>query len=185
MSVEIVISHYNEKIGWIYNIKYPFTVYSNHFLFPNTYTNKGNEANGYLKYIIDNYNNLPDYVIFIHGDRKAYHHDGNLDNIINKLTFDKLFCTLNNRLTLDPVPPIYQLVMLENIDVFEAFLKRRLNIKNIRYYGNAQFYVHKSLILKHKLSDYKYLYNWKQKTTLDTWYVGLIFEYMWYTIFCL
>ena len=37
--------------------------------------NKGREASTYLSYIISNWNDLPDYVIFIHGARYQYHND--------------------------------------------------------------------------------------------------------------
>ena len=45
--------------------------------------NKGNEASVYLKYIIDNYDNLPDFTFFIHDEEYAWHHTG---SIIDKYT---------------------------------------------------------------------------------------------------
>ena len=36
-----------------------------------TVTNKGNEATPYLQYIIDNYDNLPETIIFSHGHKRA------------------------------------------------------------------------------------------------------------------
>ena len=36
-----------------------------------TVTNKGNEATPYLQYIIDNYDNLPETIVFSHGHKCA------------------------------------------------------------------------------------------------------------------
>ena len=183
MSVEVVISHYCEDIDWIKNIKYPFILYSNHTLKQNNFTNRGNEANGYLKYIINNYENFPTYIIFIHGHRISYHHTGNLDEIINNLNFNKNFGTLNNRTELELIPECRYNLLIKNIDIFETFFKYKIDIENLKYYGNAQFYVHKNNILKYSKKDYIYLYNWINETINESWDIGLIFEYMWYEMF--
>ena len=38
--------------------------------------NKGNEASVYLKYIIDFYDNLPEFTFFIHDEEYSWHHSG-------------------------------------------------------------------------------------------------------------
>jgi hypothetical protein len=35
--------------------------------------NRGREASTYLSYIINNYYNLPDYMVFVHGERYQRH----------------------------------------------------------------------------------------------------------------
>lgn len=184
MEVRVVISHYKENIEWLNNIKYPFFVYSNHSLEQEECTNKGREANGYLKYIIDNYYELSEYSIFIHGDRIAYHHDGNLDDIINNLEFNKSIQTLNNRIKLEYIPLERIRLMSSYIDVFDVILKKKFDLYSIQYYGNAQFYVHKNNILKYNKETYIKIYNWKNRiSTISNWDIGLIFEYMWYEMF--
>ena len=70
-STRIVIAHYNEDLSWINNLNIPYSIYThdNSLLTHNNIfveKNKGNEATLYLKYIIDNYNNLPDKILFVH-----------------------------------------------------------------------------------------------------------------------
>jgi len=45
--------------------------------------NKANEATSFLYYIINNYDNLPDNMIFIHDEDESWHHEG---KITEKLT---------------------------------------------------------------------------------------------------
>lgn len=68
MSIKYVIARYNEDISWlpkdseniiIYNKGEPLNI-QNEILTKNV----GRESETYLKYIIDNYNNLPDVVVF-------------------------------------------------------------------------------------------------------------------------
>lgn len=45
--------------------------------------NKGNEASAYMQYIVDHYDALPDYTLFVHGHETSWHHDGSIVDIIN------------------------------------------------------------------------------------------------------
>ena len=36
-------------------------------------TNRGNEASSYLQYIVEHYDNLPEWSIFIHGNEYSHH----------------------------------------------------------------------------------------------------------------
>lgn len=44
----------------------------------------------YLTYLIDHYDNLPDYAIFIHGHRKAWHQKLDMLDMISNLRIDAL-----------------------------------------------------------------------------------------------
>ena len=85
MNVTVVVAHYNENIDWLKNIKYNVTVISKIGIPSETGKNRGNEASSYLEYIIQNYNNLSDYTIFIHGHQSDWHHKTNMDIKINGL----------------------------------------------------------------------------------------------------
>jgi hypothetical protein len=75
MSYKIIVARYNESLDWL---KYPNAIIYNKgpTLFDNaTSQNKiielpniGREGHTYLTYIIDNYDTLPDYVVFFQGD---------------------------------------------------------------------------------------------------------------------
>lgn len=68
----IVVAHYNEPLDWLLNYDpNEITIYSKGTDIDSKYAhliiktpNIGREAHTYLKYIIDNYNNLPEFVFF-------------------------------------------------------------------------------------------------------------------------
>ena len=82
--VDMVVSRYNENVDWIDNFKdilnLKVLVYD-HGNPDNSYNipkNVGNEATVYLKYIIDHYDNLPEYMYLVHAHYKSWHHKGDL-----------------------------------------------------------------------------------------------------------
>ena len=64
MSTTVVIAKYKESISWANQLKYPYIVYDKSKDIPNV----GREAETYLRYIIANYDNLPEYVVFLQGN---------------------------------------------------------------------------------------------------------------------
>ncbi len=81
MKFDIVIAHYHENIDWINNLNNELIrnifVYSkslNDIILNNKKVifsrlpNIGRESHTYLNYCVENYNNLPDFVIFLQGD---------------------------------------------------------------------------------------------------------------------
>ena len=60
----IVIAKYKEDISFIKKFKYPVKVYDK----SKDCINIGREAETYLRYIIDHYDNLPNHVIFLQGN---------------------------------------------------------------------------------------------------------------------
>lgn len=80
-NLHIVTSHWNEDLNWLKNIpEYNYSI-CDKLDNPNYQgtgncdvpVNKGNEATSYLKYILNHYDNLPDYIMFIHGHDNSYH----------------------------------------------------------------------------------------------------------------
>lgn len=71
MTTRYIISRYNESIGWLHPILKKCIIFnkgtklglSNEILVPNV----GRESETYLRYIIDNYDNLPDICVFSQG----------------------------------------------------------------------------------------------------------------------
>jgi hypothetical protein len=68
MSYKIVVARYNENIEWLKNEKENCVIYNkgNKLNIENEIIveNYGRESETYLRYIIDNYENLPDVVVF-------------------------------------------------------------------------------------------------------------------------
>ncbi len=75
--VDIVVAHYKEDLGWLESIDgHNVIVYDKNpdevSVFPGAthirLPNRGRESHTYLRYIVDNYYSLPDYVCFLQGD---------------------------------------------------------------------------------------------------------------------
>jgi hypothetical protein len=182
-----VIAHYNENIDWVKNIKIPYEIYThntgNSFNF--VVGNKANEATLYLKYILDNYNNLPEYNLFIHAHKKSTHQDYDIDFLINNINWNlaeyfninkrSYYCIMDNNNWKDQFNWV-----LANWNIFE----KHLDIpKFLHFYSCAQFMVKKSLIIQNDIGFYLDMYNYLQETSLPNDISGRIFEYMWHYIF--
>jgi len=93
----IVTSHYNEDLNWLKQSKWPVVVVDKEGADPTdlpvqyTIPNKGFETSSYLKYIVENYDNLPDHIAFLHGHETAWHqfHDRGLLELIEAARIDK------------------------------------------------------------------------------------------------
>lgn len=52
--------------------------------------NKGHEAMVYLTYIINEYDRLPPYTVFVHGHKESWHQEGNIVHLVNALQIPAL-----------------------------------------------------------------------------------------------
>ena len=91
-SICVVIARYRENLDWIKNIpdKFNVIIYNKGEPLPSEYKsilleNVGREGHTYYKYIYDNYENLPNHVIFLQG--YPFDHSPNLINILHLCTF--------------------------------------------------------------------------------------------------
>ena len=60
----IVIAKYKEDISWVKDLKYPYIIYDKSKDIPNI----GRESETYLRFILENYDTLPDYTVFLQGN---------------------------------------------------------------------------------------------------------------------
>ena len=82
MSVVVVIAKYKENVSWVENLKYNYIIYDKSKDVPNI----GRESETYLKYIINHYNNLPDYVVFLQGNPFDHLLQPNIDYLNNEIS---------------------------------------------------------------------------------------------------
>jgi len=79
----IVTSHWKEDLTWLKKSKFPVVLIDKEGSDPSCFEpqyiipNKGGAESTYFKYIIENYENLPDHIAFIHGHETTYHHKHN------------------------------------------------------------------------------------------------------------
>lgn len=196
-NIFIISSHYNEDLNWLINQnEYDYVIYSKNesFNLPTKkfkiLTNKGLEATSYLAYIIDNYNNLPDYIAFCHGHETAWHQNDTILNAIKK--YNKLddFFTLNNpyfRNSLYDNCPLFtnkgSEKCWEDIKIFSKEVGLVLPDK-IEFTMCAQFIIKKECILSRDISFYKKCYDWlMNQQLLEDFRAAILIEQLWYLIF--
>ena len=87
----VVVAHYTEDLSWLSQIakeKYKVCLVSKTKRDADIYQpeNFGVEASAYLSYIINNYDSIDEYTIFVHGHECSWHHNGRLQDILNNLS---------------------------------------------------------------------------------------------------
>lgn len=182
----IVIAHYHKPLDWVKKVKEQFCVYSTGYneieaaYIDNVLqNNKGMDANHYLNYIIDNYDNLPDKILFCHHHENDWTQDRSLPEIINNLNWNcadyfsvGAYCN-----TWQALPGNQE--WLRNY----AFLMPNGKLPDkLVYIAGTQFVVSKELILKHSLEYYKFLLAWLYYTDMPDNQSGRLFEYTWHYI---
>jgi hypothetical protein len=180
----VVVAHYNENLHWIKDVKNNCIVISRNGIEKETKPNKGNEASIYLEYIIENYYSLSDYTIFAHGHRTDWHHKENIDDKINRLTFDNEYFNINDQ-TVGEIDNRSLTYMLESKLMTNVLnlIGGNIDIRDIRYRCSAQFYVSKDKIKSNPIELYKKMYDLLMETDETSYWSGRVFEYLWHVIF--
>jgi len=191
----VVIAHYSNDLIWTKNIvsNIKLYVYSTTNTQYNYYSiNKGHEANLYLKFIIDNYNNLPSKILFLHDHQTSWHQDFNSDVICNNVNWDfaNYFC-VNKRDTYQEItktcPPHARPYTLLTNYWHNIFLDEFNLPDKLVMYGSSQFVVSKDLILRHSRDFYLNCLTWLNVTLDPLNIIGNhpahLFEWTWHYIF--
>ena len=211
MSYKIIVSRFNESIEWlnleksnciIYNKGLPLNI-SNEIIVNNV----GRESETYLRYIIDNYDNLPDVIVFTQA-KISDHYPNKKDDInyLLKLKNEALIKGKSNPIIIhnvrnmdipdgSPWHPLWNLI--DNIKYylndnykdnnrisFIDWFKININTSYpnpIKIYSNAIFSVKKEFILKNTKEYYENLI--LNVNFHDNPAEGHFFERSWYYIF--
>lgn len=188
--INCVVSRYKKNTDWVYKLKNinKFYIYDketpeNEYNIP---FNKGNEASVYLKYIIDNYDNLTDFTFFIHDDEYAWHHSGSIINLFDDaVTSNKLYYNINDKCVLGSI--ISHHWHNDILIWYNNYIEKYIPINTLPskdwtngHRGSAQFLVHKSLITKLPLVFYENLYNWIITADMTNEKSGRFLEWTWH-----
>jgi len=190
----IVLSCYKRPTDWAnkleaegfimfrYTKEDPTSVY-------NVEKNIGREASTYLKYILDFYESLPEYTIFLHDEEFAWHHEGSIiDRITEKQGFDGNYRSLNNH----SLPYFYLKYDTYNTAFYNTFLEKYLGplwkygeFMGPERIGSAQMIVSRSAILAHPYEMYEGLYFWMMsiKEERMKYQCAIFMEFFWELIF--
>lgn len=152
----------------------------------------------YLSYIITNYDNLPDYSIFIHGHRTSWHQEGDMVGIINGLRFSALEKAGYVPLRCDWYPSCPREIRpldgdaivwgpgvhredaeVEIRNAWEEFFGAEEIPRTIASQCCAQFAVTREAIRGRKKEDYERMRNWLVNTELIDDISGRVLEKLW------
>lgn len=152
----VVVNHYQHDTSWTSRLIHDVAIYNknnqhNH-LYERNLPNVGFDTIVYLKFIVDNYDNLPDYVAFLQDD--PFYHCSEVIKKINSFKFDSEFL---------PLCTSY-IVGNHDLEMTENYARRvGLEIKGqLKMLASCQCIVSKNLILKRPKSFYELLI-----TTID------------------
>jgi hypothetical protein len=175
MDLVVIVCHYNRNLEWLSNIKYPNIVYNknpeNNSKFENNLPNVGFDTIAYLTYMIDNYENLPDYVCF--SQDYPFDHCPSFIEKVNGFDFKTEFYPLGCTYIRDgnELEKTIEYANRNNISYNQP----------IKFISSAQCIVSKKLILKNSLEYYKKIKETLSKTEIIN-QTNYCVEYLWPTI---
>jgi hypothetical protein len=182
----VLIAHYNKDISWVkeinknINVKiYSTSDPSKTYVMPN----KGMDANMYLRYIIDNYDSLPERTLFVHHHKTDWTQDYDMPFIINNVNWelDDYFsvCARKNYDDVFVIDPRTKQWIKDAWFLFEKYIPFP---KEMFYFAGTQFMCHKKLLLQYPKHYWQSLYSWLMMTPLPDYLSARIFEWTWHYI---
>ncbi|KAL9088541.1 MAG: hypothetical protein Q9159_003031 [Coniocarpon cinnabarinum] len=166
--------------------------------------NKGRESNVYLTYLIDNYDNLPDYMLFLHALRYQWHNEDPMYDglpMIRSLRlphvaeegFANVRCTWMLGCPNEVKPRLdsttagadeYSRVRVEAAyaDAHRHFFPHRPVPTEVGAHCGAQFAMTRDKVQERPRSDYEMYRKWLWDTKLDDDVSGRVLEYTWHII---
>ncbi|KAI4915501.1 hypothetical protein J4E90_003946 [Alternaria incomplexa] len=168
-----------------------------------TLRNKGMEANAYLAYIVQNYNNLPSTIAFIHPHKDGYPiawHTDNQEhsNVVSLQSLNVNFIQSNGYANLrcvnDPGCP-HEVMPFRDPPEEHRTIEAAMPDAWRDLFNNtdvphilatpccAQFAVSSEQVRKRSLDQYQRYYTWLMETPLKDETSGRVFEYLWHILF--
>ncbi|KAJ5214962.1 hypothetical protein N7468_010641, partial [Penicillium chermesinum] len=167
---------------------------------------RGREVASYLSYVIDYYDSLPPYSIFIHSNQDQWHNDlfgVRTDSVLPALRLQAVDAKgyLNLRCSLFPGCPTHvhphapTQIDIDNHDVRSYFTQVYVDIlggsledvpQEIGGVCCAQFALSRARIRQRPKSDYVRMLRWVNETSvplMDSHGVGWVFETLWHVVF--
>lgn len=161
--------------------------------------NKGPESTAYLTYIIDSYDDLPAYAVFLHALRYQWHNEDPMyDGVpmirrlrlshVDEVGYANLRCTWTigcpseiqhlhpNASSLEPQAETEAAFL----PAFREFFPELSEPSEVGVGAGAQFALSRAQILKRPLKDYKRIRRWLWETELDDATGGRVLEYSWH-----
>lgn len=191
--INCVVSRYKKNVDWVYKLNNITNIFiydketpENKYNIP---VNKGQEASVYLKYIVDNYDNLSEFTFFLHDDEYCWHHSGSIidkyNEAVEEIKKGKLYYNINDQNVLGSI--ISNKWYTHILSWYSEFIEKYIPINRlpkkdwtVGHRGSAQFIVHKSLITKLPKKFYEDLYNWIITTDMPNEKTSRFMEWTWH-----
>ena len=209
-SLVIVTAHYNEDIEWLKKSKYPVVLCDKPGAKSSSFTpdksctldvNRGREASSYLKYIVENYDRLPDRIAFIHGHETAEHqrYPGHILQAIDDAREDFDFINLNNDIHLEKsscstkIPESKVTTTCDFTHIFNNLMKKDWETlfkpmvgfelpEYLRFGAHSQFITTRKAIRRHSKERYQKLLDYMIEEGQNDYDRGLVLEFLWESI---
>jgi hypothetical protein len=166
-----------------------------------TIYNKGREAMTYLTFLVEHYDSLPAYIVFLHAHKDiedslgAWHNEGREHDIVAMMRifnyttiqgdgYRSLRCEQSPGCP-DRIQPARGNSSVERAigDAWKDLFGNSRVPKIIAAPCCSQFIVTKAQVLQRPLSEYQRYFDWLLRTPLDDYTSSGVFEYLWHIIF--
>lgn len=183
MKYQIIIARYNEALDWTHKLnKQNIVVYnkgSNIDIECICKENVGREGETFLYHIVNNYDNLPDYLILLQGDPFDHMHNINPDNLQNQIDdlvnsniddIQQLFCNKHYE-------NHYLFPSLKTREYYSFLFSGRIPDQTI-FAAGGQYIIPKKNILSRPLQFYKKIHSMIQNTKIHLMYQACHGDYL-------
>jgi hypothetical protein len=190
-STVIVIARYKESTDWISKLNdyYQVLIYEKEKPEKEPYNvpiNKGNEASAYLRYIIDNYDNLPKHIVLIHCHEESWHHHGSIVDLLNNyIDKDIEFENINKKDAGFNMGDYQDWKNGELGDYYTNFIQPAVGNSDmypkftLNENGCAQYIIYKDIIQLHTKKFYENIYKWILESNITYYNQGFFLEWTW------
>lgn len=191
---DIVIARYNENINWVEelnDLKFNIKVYNkgnkNIDIDSIQLENIGRDPHTFITYIVDNYYDMPDYVVFLQGN--PFDHCGNVIEKIKNHNNDDYVC-LSDHIVDESIISWYDDLIEPNI-ILPTSMRRYslLETSNailgnetpnaVKFSAGQQYIIDKKYILNRDIKFYKNILKRFEIDFLLPWHI----ERLWFNIF--
>lgn len=173
MNNSVVIARFNENLDWVSDLTWDYFIYNKGESLEKEYKsipNTGREGETYIRFILEFYNELPEYVAFVQGDPLA--HCSNLVSRINNAVLDSTIIYLADRIFTDN-PDLA--LMTHNVKE----LGLNYNSKVFTFPTGAQYIIPRKFITNKSFAWWKKCYEVYTSDNNNPW----SFERLWVLIF--
>jgi hypothetical protein len=187
----IIIARYKEDTDWVSKLN----KFKNIFIYEkekpdkepyNIPKNRGGEASAYIRFIIDNYDNLPNHLVLLHCHEFSWHHKDSIITVLNESIDTEIeYKNINDPTKCYDMGDYQDWINGDTGNYYQNLIKPAVGAHTLydnftnKQPGCAQFIVYKDRILYHTIDFYKDIYNWILNVDVTFYNHGFYLEWTW------